>query len=186
MKQKMYQQFIYKVESGRILESKNNNLIITPRDARLNDEIISLADSNVLRAIDELNGVGRKAAAAQIDDIRGEIAQLRETTENRASARKRIKELYSELDKIQLKTDYLVVVMSKSSDFDKLGQGFSVNGIEYKRLVGTPNGVKKSTVVYCPVVNENGIHIHEELDKRLNGGRDESKPLVPAKFEAYK
>lgn len=186
MKQKMYQQFIYKVESLRILESKKNKLVITPRDARLNDEIISLADSNVLRAIDELNGVDRVEVADRIADIRGEIGRLRETTENRASARKRIKELYSKLDELQLKTDYLVVVMSKPSDFDKLNQGFFVNGIEYKRLVGTPNGVKKSTVVYCPVVNENGIHIHEELDKRLNGGRDESKPLVPAKFEAYK
>ena len=186
MKQKMYQQFVYKVESSRILSSKKKNLEITPREARLNNELISLADSNVLRTIDELNEVNRAAVAEKISGIRGEIKQLQQSNENKVVARRRIKELYAKLDELQLKPDYIMIVMSKPSDFDKLNKGFSVNGIEYRRLVGTPNGVKKSTVVYCSVVNTNGVHIYEELDKRLNGGRDESKELVPAKFEAYK
>lgn len=186
MKQKMYQQFVYKIESNRILGSKNKNLLITPQEARLNGEIISLADSNVLRAIDQLNEVNRAELAERIVSIRQEMRKLRGLEENKLTARKRIKELYSELDRIQLKTDYLMVIMSKPSDFDRINQGFSVNGIKYKRLVGTTNGVKRSTVVYCPVVNERGVHICEELDKRLNGGRDETKELVPAKFEAYK
>ena len=186
LKQKMYQQFVYKVESSRILGSKKKNLKITPCEARLNNELISLADSNVLRTIDELNGVNRAAVAEKISDIRGEIKQLQQSNENKVVARRRIKELYAELDELQLKSDYVMIVMSKPSDFDKLNKGFSVNGIEYRRLVGTPNGVKKSTVVYCSVVNAKGVHIYEELDKRLNGGRDESKELVPAKFEAYK
>lgn len=186
MKQKMYQQFVYKIESSRILGSKKKNLIINPRDARLNGEIISLADSNVLRSIDKLNGIDRAAVAEKIGEIRREIRELQNSTENKASARKRIKLLYEELDELQLKTDYLVVVMSKPSDFDKINRGFSINGIEYRRLVGTPNGVKQSTVVYCSVVNEKGVHIHDELERRLNGGRDEAKELVPAKFEAYK
>lgn len=192
MKQKIYQQFVYKIIGARIIGEEKlkkgqiPNLDISPREARTNGEIISLADSNVLRAIDELNGVDREATVAQIADIRAEIKCLRESPDNRAASRKRIAELYAELDKIQLKTDYLEVVMGKPSEFDKLNNGFSVNGIEYRRLVGTPNGVKKSTVVYCPVVNENGIYVHDELNRRMNGGRDESKPLVPAKFEAYK
>lgn len=186
MKQKMYQQLVYKVESSRILGSKKKNLIITPREARLNNELISLADSNVLRSIDELNCVDRTTVAEKISDIRGEIRQLQKLNENKIVARRRIKELYSELDELQLKSDYIMIVMSKPSDFDKLNCGFAINGIEYRRLVGTPNGVKKSTVVYCSVVNANGVHIYEELNKRLNGGRDETKGLVPAKFEAYK
>ena len=52
MRQKMYQQMVYKICSQRILKSKKKNLVITPQEARLNDEIISLADIKVLRAID--------------------------------------------------------------------------------------------------------------------------------------
>lgn len=129
--QKVYQQFIYKISSDRILGSKKKNLIITPREARLNGEIISLADSNVLRDIDELNGVDRTAVAENISGIRAEIRNLQQSRENKVTARRRIKELYSELDELQLKTDYISIVMSKPSDFDKLNKGFSVNGIEY-------------------------------------------------------
>lgn len=186
MKQKLYQQFVYKVESSRILKAKKRDLIISPKEARLKNEVISLADSAVLRMIDKLNGVNRNELSGKINGIRNEIKELKLSVDNKAGARKRIKELYAQLDELQFKPDYVMVVMSKPSDFDKLCKGFFINGIEYKRLVGTPNGVKKSTVVFCSVINKNGIHIYNELQTRMNGGRDESKELVPAKFEAYK
>lgn len=186
MRQRMYQQLVYKITSQRILKAPKKNLIITPQEARLNDELISLADSNVLRSIDELNGVDRAAVAEKVKNIRNEINDLRASSDNKVTARRRVKELYAELDKLQLKTDYLEVVMDRASDFAKINKGFSVNGIKYRRLVGTPNSIKRSTVVYCSTVNEKGIKIYEELNERLNGGRDISKELVPAKFEAYK
>lgn len=186
MKQQLYQQFVYKINSSRILGAKRKSLVITPKEARLNDEIISLADSNVLRNIDRLNGVDRNAVAKQVESIRKRIFSLRERTDNKVIVRNEIKKLYAQLDELQLKKDYIMVVMDKPSDFDKLNKGFKVNGIEFKRLVGTSNGVKKSTVVYCSVVNDKGVRIHDELERALNGGRDESKEIVPAKFEAYK
>lgn len=186
MKQKMYQQFVYKIESSRILGAKKKDLQITPIEGRRNGELIALADSNVLRAIDEINGVDRNELMQKIGSMQTEIRGLRNSEENRAKNRKRIKELYGELDKLQLKTDYLMVTMNRPSDFDKINEGFKINGVGYKRLIGTPNGVKKSTVVYCPIVNERGIEMHRLLDERLNGGRDLEKEIVPAKFEAYK
>ncbi len=186
MKQKMYQQFVYKIESSRILRSPDKNLIITPKQARLNGEIISLADSAVLRMIDDLNNIDRNKVGDKVKAIRMEIKELRQAANNKSVAKRKIKELYSRLDEFQIKTDYIEVVISKPSDFDKLNKGFSVNGIEYRRLVGTVNGVKKSTIVYCPVVNAHGIHIHDELNKRMNGEWNSEKEIVLAKFEAYK
>lgn len=188
MKQQMYQQFVYKIHSSEILgvKGKRKNLVITPREARLNDEVISLADSNVLRSIDELNRVDRAAVAKQVEDIRERISRLRNDKDRKAANRNELKRLYAQLDEIQFKNDYVMIVMDKVSDFNKLNRGFEINGIKFKRLVGTSNGVKQSTVVYCSVVNEKGVHIYEELEKRLNGGRDETKELIPAKFEAYK
>ncbi|MCM1168150.1 MAG: hypothetical protein NC401_19370, partial [Ruminococcus sp.] len=183
----MYQQYVLKISSDRILSSKNKNLIISLSEARKNNELISLADSNLLRSLDQLNGVDRETTAARVREICSEIKRLNEQKENLVKARNERRRLYSELDQIQLKTDYVMIVMDKSSDFDRLNEkGFKINGTEYKRLVGTANGVKQSTVVYCSVVNERGVHIYEELEKRLNGGRDETKELIPAKFESYK
>lgn len=186
MKQQLYQQFVYKIHSSEILRIKKKNLVITPSEARLNDEVISLADSNILRSIDELNGVNREEIAKKVESIRNRIIYLRNSSECKIANRNELKKLYAQLDEIQFKNDYVMIVMDKASDFDKLNKGFSINGIEFRRLVGTSNGVKQSTVVYCSVVNEKGVHIYEELEKRLNGGRDESKELIPAKFEAYK
>lgn len=188
MKQQLYQQFVYKIHSSEILriKGKRKNLIITPSEARLNDEVISLADSNVLRSIDELNGVNREEIAKQVETIRSRITYLRNSNEHKVANRNELRKLYAQLDEIQFKSDYVMVVMDKASDFDKLNKGFRINGVEFRRLVGTSNGVKQSTIVYCSVVNERGVHIYENLEERLNGGRDTSKELIPAKFEAYK
>lgn len=186
MKQKIYQQFVLKIHSSEILKSQNKNLIISLKEARANNEIISLADSNVLRSIDEPNGLDREITAARVREIRKRISELNTKTTGIAAARNERRRLYAELDEIQFKPDYVMIVMDKASDFDKLNKGFSINGIEFKRLVGTSNGIKQSTVVYCSIVNEKGVHIYEELEKWLNGGRDETKELIPAKFEAYK
>lgn len=186
MKQKMYQQFVLKLNSGKILQSKNKNLIISLSEARKNNELISLADNNVLRSIDDLNGFDREKTVERVKEVRKRITELNQQTSNLVAARNERRKLYDELDKLQFKPDYLMVIMDKPLDFDKLNKGFAINGIKFRRLVGTSNGVKKSTVVYCSVVNEKGICVYEELEKRLNGGRDENKELIPAKFEAYK
>ncbi len=181
LKQQLYQQFVYKIPSEKILDAKKRNLIITPSEARVQNLIVSLADNQVFRTLDRLNGVDRDKTAAQIKSIREKLKTL--TSGRNRNERQR---LYAELDEMQLKRDFVMVIMSKPSDFDKINKGFKINGIEFKRLVGTTNGVKKSTVIYCSVINDKGIHIYDELDRVLNGGRDVNKELIPAKFEAYK
>lgn len=185
MKQQMYQEFVLKIESARILNSPNKNLKITIPEARRNGEIISLADSTVLRMIDEINNFDRYKAKNDIASIRRQIGSLKRE-KNIAANRRKIKTLYSQLDEIQCKLDYVSVIMSKPSDFDKLLKGFQINDISYKRLVGTTNGVKKDTIVFAPEVNKLGNHIHAELCKRLENGRNPDKELIPAKYEAYK
>lgn len=185
MKQQMYQEFVLKVESSRILKSPNKNLKITIPEARRNGEIISLADSTVLRMIDSINGFDRNKAQEDITRLRREIMNLKRE-KNVAGNRRRIKDLYSQLDEIQCKLDYVSVIMSKPSDFDKLLKGFKINGISYKRLIGTTNGVKKDTVVFAPEYNKYGKAMHSELWRRLENGRNPDKELIPAKYEAYR
>ena len=54
-KQQMYQQFIFKLHSSRILKAPDKNLKISIQEARDNREIISLADGQILQMIDEIN-----------------------------------------------------------------------------------------------------------------------------------
>ncbi len=103
------------------------------------------------------------------------IKKEKTTSDNKT----KIKDLYQQLYKLQFKEDYLCLIIDKPSHYDRANQGFKVNGVEYRRLLTTTNGVKTSTVVYT------SIRLHDELKKRIQNGRNLNIPLVPAKLGAY-
>lgn len=175
-KQKKLQQYIYKINSN-LLEKKKWDLTLSVEDARKIDGIVvALADSQVLSWINELNGTQDYDEKAKI--IKKEIKWIKKQPVNNENKR-RISELYKELYKLQFKEDYVCVVMNKKSHYKRANKGFKINGIRYKRLICTTGGVKMSTVVY---VSERVV---DELKKRINNGRNESVPIVPAKYGAY-
>ena len=176
LRQKTVQRYIYKIHSSR-LRKERWNLTLPLEEARKNDEIVALADSQVLRWIDELNGIVDADRKAR--EIMSQIKRIKKEP-NSLVNRKKIRELYKELDSLQLKPDYMCLVIDKNKDYYRACNGFSINGIRYKRLLGTNGGIKNSTIVF---VNEK---LYPEIDRRINNGRDPDKPLVTAKLEAYK
>ena len=146
-------------------------------EARRNDEVISLADSQVLRWIDELNGI--TDADKQAREIKQEIRRVRKEANN-IQNRRAIKQLYTKLDKLQYKPDYMCLIIDKEKDYYRACRGFSINGVKYKRLLGTNGGIKNSTIVF---VSERLV---DELRRRIDNGRNPDAELVPAKLEAYK
>lgn len=139
--------------------------------------MISIADSQILRWIDEINGLTNADEMAK--EVKSEIKRIKKDQNSPANKRK-IRSLYAELDKIQYKPDYLCLIIDKEKDYYRACRGFSINGIKYKRLLGTNGGIKNSTIVF---VSE---RVADELKRRIENGRDQTKPLVTAKLEAYK
>ena len=175
-KQLVCQRFIYKIHSSR-LRKERWKLTLPIDEARKNDEVISLADSQMLRWIDELNGI--TDADRQAAEIKEEIKRLRRS-ESGPQTKREIKKLYRELDALQFKPDYMCLIIDREKDYWRACKGFSINGIKYKRLLGTNGGIKNSTIVF---VSE---RLSGELRRRIDNGRDLSQKLVPAKLEAYK
>ena len=136
-----------------------------------------MADSQMLRWIDELNGVTDADDRAR--SIKEEIKWLRKE-DNSIQNKRAIRKLYSELDEIQFKPDYLCLIIDKVKDYYRACRGFSINGVQYKRLLGTNGGIKNSTIVF---VSEKLV---DELRRRVENDRDPTKELVTAKLEAYK
>ena len=91
-----------------------------------------------------------------------------------------IRELYSKLDAVQYKPDYMCLIIDKEKDYYRACKGFTINNIKYKRLLGTNGGIKNSTIVF---VSESVVG---ELKRRIENGRNTEVPLVTAKLEAYK
>lgn len=84
--------------------------------------------------------------------------------------------------------DYTKYVMSvvndgknkTKKDFKRAIEGFKVNGVEFKRFVGTTGGLKNNSVIFV------NADIIDELNRRCECGRNVDIPVIPAKYEAYK
>ena len=139
--------------------------------------MISLADSQILRWIDELNGI--TDADAKAHEIKTKIRRLRKE-KNSPQNKRAIRQLYKELDVLQFKPDYVCLIIDKEKDYYRACRGFSINGIRYKRLLGTNGGIKNSTIVF---ISE---RLAPEIRRRVENGRNQEKELVTAKLEAYK
>ena len=138
--------------------------------------VVALADSQILSWINEINGTQDYDIKAR--DVKKQI-KFYKRQEVSAENKKRIVELYKELYRLQFREDYVCIVMKNGSHYKRANEGFSINGIRYKRLLCTTGGVKTSTVVY---VSE---RIHSKIKKRLSNNHNEGIPLVPAKYSAY-
>lgn len=185
-KQKTTQQFVLKINST--LLAKNNWDLILPleRARKVPGLVVSLGDSQILTWINQLNGTTDYDIEAK--RIKKEIKYLKKQP-NCKENKKKIAELYKNLYDLQFKKDYVSLIIDKQKDYDRANEGFRINGISYKRLLCTTNGVKTSTVVYASerIVNDSGniTTMVEALKRRIENGRDVTVPIVPAKLSAY-
>lgn len=185
-KQKTTQQFVFKINST--LLAKNNWDLILPleRARKVPGLVVSLADSQILTWINQLNGTMDYDSKAK--RVKKEIKFLKKQP-NSQENKKNIREKYKELYNLQFKEDYVSLIIDKPTDYERANMGFKINGISYKRLLCTTNGVKTSTVVYASekpiVVNKKNTTMVQELRRRIDNGRDMNEPLVPAKLSAY-
>ena len=175
-KQNKLPQYIYKINST-LLETNNWDLTLPLSRARkIPGLVVSLADSQILSWINELNST--EDYDIQAKDIKRQIKDVKKLPSSRENKLK-ISNLYEQLYRLQFKQDYVTVVMDKKSHYDRANKGFYINGMLYKRLICTTNGVKTSSVVY---VSDN---LHDELKKRIENGKNNDVKLVPAKLGAY-
>ena len=177
MKSLLNNRYLFKIGSKRLVEA-NWNLQITRMEALQRNELIALASSTTLRMIDGINGVDYKEKEVRIKQLKKEIGELKSKPNTKANRDKLIAK-QTEFNKLVFMEDYLCVVMETKKDYDRAVKGFTVNGIEYVRLLSTSAGVKKNTIVFT------SKRVKEQLLFQLNAERDLSKAFVPAKLEAY-
>ena len=110
--------------------------------------------------------------------ILGEIIPLFEGQEFRLIS----KILDTPISKIDFKKYILSVVIENKADFHRATskKGVTVNGVTYRRFVGTTGGLKNNTLLFV------NVDIIDELNRRCECNRNKDVKLVPAKYEAYK
>lgn len=173
------QRLVLKISSKK-LRYANWDFKISLEEAKQNEELVSLGDSQVLRMIRQIRN--SNITEEDINNIKKEIKFLKKATTNESNKLK-IEAEYKKLINQTFIEDYVVIVFESTDDWNKVNSSkinLKINGKEFVRLLGTSGGIKKSSVVFV------SKEIHDELDKKLNCNRNTKCKYVPAKFEAYK
>ena len=164
------------MQSKRLKQAKWNLTLPLQNAMKNKNDIVALNDSQILRWICELNGI--ENLDYEVSKLKREIKFIKKQPKSKENKDK-IKELYDRLYSLQYQKDYFCMIMNSDKDYDRANQGFKINGYKYHRLLGTNGGIKKSTITYI------GENVFDEIVKRMDNGRDKSKPIIPAKLEAY-
>lgn len=179
LNQKSSLKLVYKIPSEVLRKSKwKLSLPLEQAMREFPDFIVALSDSQALRFIDELNGIDGAERDKKVRRIQRIISAEKKKPKSR-ERRDYIRNLYQSLYDLQFQPDYLCVVMNKDIDYDRAIEGFSINGITYKRLLGTTGGVKNSTIVFI------NADLYPRFKEKLDCGRNKSMEFVPDKLEAY-
>lgn len=176
---KKLQQFnIYAFKFDRL---KNNDfkIKITPFEAELNEELIALADNEMLRAIRRLTNHrwedGGEQKLSDLFSLRKKLTKQANSDENR----KKIKEINNEIRNLLFIPEIISVTTPKKRNYPKIGRdGFWVNGVHFRRLMCSAAMARTNRALFC------ADYIYAQIDEVL---RCDCKPtkLIPAKWNAY-
>ena len=169
------QYYVYKFES-RVLDKLNYNVNVTFKEAKANEQIIAIADSQMLRSIRDIKG--RYIDRYKLELLYHKRDELKKDEENKTS-QGLIKDLNKQISDMMFVPEYVSVVIDTKSHYSKIFKnGVLLNGIMYHRFSCSASQARVNTIV---MVSDD---IKEQLYERLNNGRHEKK-LNPSKFNAY-
>lgn len=160
------QKYIYKLNST-YLDMNNYNINLDLRDVAYNSEIvISVGHSQLIKWIEEETGTSDNYL--EVQKIRKQIKDLKKN-ENTSENQRDIKREYDRLYDFQFEKNLVSIQFDKKSHFDKCCASLIINNKPFRRLYGTPGGLKMSTVLFI------NAEIYDSIYQKLNNGRHDTK-----------
>lgn len=170
------QQFdIYSLNFTR-LKNNHYNIDLSYEQAKINEEIIQVADSEVLRAIRRVTK--HPYDKEKLDEFLLEKKRLIRKTHS-IETKERLKYLNKEIGVQLFIPEYVSVTTEKKVNYKTIGKnGFFINNVKYKRLLCSASHARTNRTIF---VKE---EIHKEINNILKNGISKVK-LVAAKYNAY-
>lgn len=174
---KIQQYKIIKFESERLKEFKNR-VSLTFSEAEENGEIVSLADSELLRIIRRLTG--KEYAQFEIESVLKERKKLSRLPNSKA-ARKTLNDLDSQIERMIFIPEIVIVFFDNKKHYSAIIRdgGFYLNKKKYVPLLSGAGMMRRSSVMF---IDES---LRDPVDEILNNGRNQTVEINPAKFGSY-
>lgn len=163
--------------SSSILRHHKFEINLSFDECLKNGMIISLSDSQMLKTIRDITG---KKIDRQLLETWYQERDILKKRKNSKENRTRIRQLQNQIYDMMYIPQYITVVMDNTKDYQNMYKhGFKFNGHTYRRGSCSASQARVSTIVF---IDE---EIKDELKRRLDCGRDLTKPLAPSKYNAY-
>lgn len=177
---KIQQYKIIKLESGRLRECKYKIESLSFQQAIENGEVVSLADSELIRILRRVKGQG-SFSRLELDSLATERKTI--TRKNRHSKfdQRRLVEIDKEIEGLIFIPEIVTVYFDNKKHYSailKLG-GFHLNGKLYVPLLSGAGMMRRSSVMFIE------SSLRKDIDILLNNGRNELFQVNPAKFASY-
>lgn len=174
---KLQQFYILKFSSNR-LKKNNYDININLNQARINKEVISINNSELIRTLFRYKNI--IFDQNEIDELISNQRKLKKL-ENSEINRKKIRENYDKIDNILFIEDLISIEFDNISHYLSIlkKRGFYVNGIRFTPFMATAGMIRRNTALF---INNNLKHPIMDI---LENGRNENIPLVVAKWGAY-
>ena len=174
MRQRQFQ--TYKFNSLRLKEF-DYNVTITPEEAKLTGEIVSLFDNQMFRSIRQLKN--QTIDMNEIDELYKERDSIKRE-QNSDDKEIKLKENNKKIIDLLFIEEYITIVMDHNSHYRYLFKnGLILNGKKYIRFSSSAGQSRVSTVVF---IEE---EMAKKLTEKLNNGRNMNYEIAPSKFNAY-
>ena len=179
MAQRKIQQFyIVKLDGNKILDN-NLNLNYTLHEARLNGEVVSVGDSQVLRVIRKV--VGREVDFEKLEQLIRDKDKLKRNIKkyNEKDAKDKLFATLREIDYYLYIPEYVAVVNENRSKYNKIAKkGFYINGQLYVRFMCSAGNARTNTAFF--IRND----LFKEVATILQNGHKDIE-IAEAKYNAY-
>lgn len=174
---KKTQQFsILKLDSARI-RGNNYNLDISYNQAVANQEIVHIADSQLVRTINKLKN--SKYSESYLNDLtsrKKSLSRKRNSKENRGA----ILQIINDIQNVLYITELVGVSFSNKRHADKIiKNGFILNGNKYSAFMASSGMIRRNTTLF--ILDS----IYKEIETIFDNGRNPDKEMVEVKFGVY-
>lgn len=177
-KLKKNQQFFILKFNSRRLKNAKYEIDMSFSQARKNGEVISISNSELLRTLFRYKG--KAFSQEKLDELIKERKRVKRLS-NSEKNKKEISRLTAEIDDILFVEDLVSVEFEHKTHYMEIlkRRGFYINGIRFTPFMASAGMIRKNTALF---INNNLKHPIMDI---LENGRDESVPMVAAKFGAY-
>lgn len=174
---KLQQFYILKFTSTR-LKRANFDINVTFKEAKRNAEVISINNSELIRTLFRYQK--REFNQNELNDLLRERKILKRRESNEEN-RKELFRVNKRIESILFIEDLVTIEFDSKNHYREIvdNNGFYVNGTRFTPFMASAGMIRRNTALF---INNNLKHPIMDI---LDCGRNESMPMVAAKFGAY-